>query len=308
MGFYSPSQLIQDAKRHGIKVLPVDVQQSRWEHRLVSGWENANGQPALQIGLRLVKGLSEEVGLRIEAATPFRDATDLARRARLNDQNLRFLARAGALKRLLGHRYQAHWEVAGVVEPLAIEESIEESTEKAIETEIADGDRSYGVVKENLVAGHEVALPGPTAADNMMDDYRYLSLTLGPHPMQLLRNHPFLTGHRTALDLDGYRQGRFVKMAGLVTGRQRPGTATGVLFVTLEDETGNINVIVWSSVLERFRAALLQGQLLRIKGVVEREKEVIHVVAGHVEDATWLLNELAEGADPAAPFKSRDFR
>ena len=295
MGFYSPSQLIQDAKRHGIEVLPVDVQESHWDHKLVGAVAVTDGvrscdQPPLRTGLRLVKGLSEEAGLRTEAAAPFRDAADLASRARLNDQNLRFLARAGALKSLLGHRYQAHWEVAGVAEPMPLEK-----TQSAHQ---ADGDATDA----------QVCLPGPSSADNMMDDYRYLSLTLGPHPMQLLRSHPFLAGHRTASDLEGYRQGRFVKMAGLVTGRQRPGTATGVLFVTLEDETGNINVIVWSSVLERYRAALLQGQLLRIKGVVEREKEVIHVVAGYVEDATWLLNELAQGTDPAAPFKSRDFR
>jgi error-prone DNA polymerase len=320
MGFYSPSQLIQDAERHAIEVLSVDVQESHWDHTLVgadsvrenldsrrnSRTESAptvvfNGdQPALRIGLRLVKGLSEEVGLRIEAAAPFRDAADLANRARLNDQNLRFLARAGALKSLFGHRYQAHWEVAGVVEPLPLEKK---PLERMLLEETQSAYRASGGSTDT-----QVSLPGPSSADNMMDDYRYLSLTLGPHPMQLLRAHPFLAGHRTASDLEGYRQGRFVKMAGLVTGRQRPGTATGVLFVTLEDETGNINVIVWSSVLERYRAALLQGQLLHIKGVVEREKEVIHVVAGYVEDATWLLNELAQGNAPAEPFKSRDFR
>jgi len=302
MGFYSPSQLIQDGKRHGIEVLPVDVQESHWNHRLPAGPENADGQPPLQVGLRLVKGLSEEVGLRIEAAAPFRDATDLARRARLNDQNLRFLARAGALKNLLGHRYQAHWEVAGVTEPLPLEKR---GLEKEEQQQVTEAQPAYR--QPNNPPDVQVSLPGPSSADNMMDDYRYLSLTLGPHPMQLLRSHPFLTGYRTALDLEGYRQGRFVKMAGLVTGRQRPGTATGVLFVTLEDETGNINVIVWASVLERYRAALLQGQLLRIKGVVEREKEVIHVVAGHVEDITWMLNEFAEGSEHAE-FRSRDFR
>ena len=142
----------------------------------------------------------------------------------------------------------------------------------------------------------------------MLSDYRYLSLTLGPHPMQLLRNHPRLTRHRTAVDLEGARHGQFVQVAGLVTGRQRPGTATGVLFVTLEDETGNINVVVWASVLERYRAALLGGQLLRLKGNVEREKEVIHVVAGYVEDATWMLGELSHTTSDSSPFRSRDFR
>lgn len=159
---------------------------------------------------------------------------------------------------------------------------------------------------------HEVEaqrlLPVPTAAGNMLDDYRYLGLTLGAHPLALLRTHPHLAaalkGCSTARQLAERRQGQFVRVAGLVTGRQRPGTATGVLFVTLEDETGNINLVVWASVLEAFRAALLQGRLLRVKGVVEREHRVIHVVAGHIEDVSGLLTALTDPAsapEPTAP-------
>jgi len=111
----------------------------------------------------------------------------------------------------------------------------------------------------------------------------------------------------TARALEQSRHGQFVRVAGVVTGRQRPGTATGVLFVTLEDETGNVNVVVWASVLERFRAPLLQGRLLRIRGVVEREREVIHVVAGHVEDLTGLLGRLDGNGTDTDPFRSRDF-
>ena len=147
-------------------------------------------------------------------------------------------------------------------------------------------------------------MPQPSAKEELLDDFRYTGLTLGPHPMCLLREQHDLTRYRTAADLEDYRQGQMIHVAGLVTGRQRPGTATGVVFVTLEDETGNINVVVWSSVMQRFRAALLQGQLLKIKGVVEREGTVIHVVAGHVEDATDLLRDMAQAA---LPFKSRDF-
>jgi error-prone DNA polymerase len=146
----------------------------------------------------------------------------------------------------------------------------------------------------------------------MFNDYRYLGLTLGAHPLELLRSNrklsSALTRCITADELTTSRHGQFVRVAGLVTGRQRPGTATGVLFVTLEDETGNINVVVWSSVLERFRAELLQGQLLRIKGVVEREREVIHLVAGHIEDITELLGALQTAGPQQSPFSSRDFR
>ncbi len=142
----------------------------------------------------------------------------------------------------------------------------------------------------------------------MLDDYRYLGLSLGPHPMALLRNSPHLQKHSTAVDLNACSQGQFVRVAGLVTGRQRPSTATGVLFVTLEDETGNVNLVVWSSVFDRYRAALLQGQLLKVKGVVEREGEVIHVVAGHIDDGTELLAGIARQGASAENFKSRDFR
>jgi error-prone DNA polymerase len=301
MGFYSPSQIIQDAARHGIEVRPVDVQRSDWDHRLegpppahspspAPGVYRANDQPPLRLGLRLVKGLSETAAQRIAAARPFRDVDDLARRAGLNDQALRFLARAGALKSLAGHRYRAHWEVAGIAEPTALEMT--------------------APTGEAQVPG---ALPTPSAVSDMLDDYRYLGLTLGEHPLALVRRHPHLGAAlrrcRTAAGLADCRHGQLVRVAGLVTGRQRPGTASGVLFVTLEDDTGNINLVVWPSVLERFRPAVLQGQLLRVKGTVERDREVIHVVAGQVEDASGWLGMLSETAgDEARPFRSRDFR
>ena len=281
MGFYSPSQLVQDAHRHQVSVLPIDVQHSDWDHRLASG---------LRLGLRMIKGLSEAAGRRIEAARPFRSPDDLAHRAVLDARELRFLARAGALAALAGHRHQAHWDVSGIASPLELQGALHQVAEPLPE----------------FIAG-DVQLPPPEPADTMLDDYRYTSLTLGPHPMTLLRDHPALAGYCRATDLEARRHGQIVKVAGLVTGRQRPSSASGVMFVTLEDETGNTNVVVWTSVLERYRAALLQGQLLRVKGVVEREKEVIHVVAGHIEDATGLLTELVSSPGDG-PFRSRDFR
>ncbi|HEX7036403.1 MAG TPA: OB-fold nucleic acid binding domain-containing protein, partial [Pseudomonadales bacterium] len=181
--------------------------------------------------------------------------------------------------------------------------------------EFAAGGRSHNEGGRSHSAEDEVMLPSPSVVDDMLDDYRYLGLTLGEHPLAVLRRHERLGGHlaqcHSAAELNRCRQGQFVRVAGLVTGRQRPGTASGVLFVTLEDETGNVNLVVWSAVLEQFRAALLQGQLLRVKGVVERDQEVIHVIAGHVEDRSDLLAALqdtrsGESAEP--PFSSRDFR
>ena len=309
MGFYSPSQLVQDAERHGIQVNPVDVQLSTWDHRLES--ENtaapdvhetvggARAQPCIRLGLRMVKGLAQEVGERIAAARPFNDPDDLVRRAAINSQTLRFLARAGALQGLAGHRYQAHWEVAAIQPSTALEQ--------AAESPPAESRAVYQLESST----DDVTLPAPSAADDMFNDYRYLGLTLGAHPLELLRSDRKLKSAlarcRTARELETSRHGQFVRVAGLVTGRQRPSTATGVLFVTLEDETGNINVVVWASVLERFRAELLQGQLLRIKGVVEREREVIHLVAGYIEDVTGLLGNLETAGPHRGPFSSRDF-
>ena len=133
----------------------------------------------------------------------------------------------------------------------------------------------------------------------MLADYAALGLTLGAHPMALLRERAEFRNGKRAADLARLNHGRFVRVAGLVTGRQRPSTASGVLSLTLEDETGNINVVVWTSILERFRGPILGGRLLLVKGVLEREGSVIHVVAGHVSDHSMRIGELRA--------RSRDF-
>ncbi|NKB97820.1 MAG: DNA polymerase III subunit alpha [Pseudomonadales bacterium] len=299
MGFYSPSQLIQDAKRHHIEIRDIDVTLSQWSHTLEV---KANQQPALRLGLRMVKGFREEVAdqlIATRAKVPFASAEDLAVRAGINDQAMKFLARAGALTSISGHRHQAHWQVAGVERPMPINTPLIAAEEPA----------PYNFSNEQ---DSDINLPSPSPQEDLISDYRYTGLTLGPHPMQLLRHEPQFTGYRTAADLETYRQGQNIRVAGLVTGRQRPGTATGVVFLTLEDETGNINIVIWSTVLERFRAIWLQGQLLKIKGIVEREGRVIHVVAGAVEDGTKYLRQMKD-TQPALydlgelPFKSRDF-
>ena len=289
MGFYSPSQLVQDAKRHAVVVRDTDVVCSDWAHTLERPHEHEGDLPALRLGLRLVKGLREEDAERITLAreqAPFRDPQDLAKRAALDEQTMRFLARAGALETLAGHRYQAHWDVAGIEQPTPLARLAEQTT-------------PYQT---------NVSLPAPSVANDVLDDYRYLSLSLKPHPMSLLRGNSALANHRCAKDLEAMSHGQLVQVAGLVTGRQRPGTATGVVFVTLEDETGNVNLVVWSTVMNQFRAALLQGQLLKVKGTVEREKEVIHVVVGFVEDASHLLAAMPGLTNAELPFRSRDFR
>ena len=298
MGFYSPSQLIQDAVAHGVECLPADVQESGWDYRLAAtssrGIDNNTSEtpPALRLGLRQIKGLGEEAGRRIEAGQPFRDIDDLHRRAALDDHDMTCLARADALEALSGHRYQAHWDAAGVDHPSALAKATQAAT-------------PYRTT---------VALEGPAEGEEMLADYRYLGLTLGPHPMALLRGDPEFRRCRTAKELQGFCQGQFIQVAGIVTCRQRPGTATGVMFMTLEDETGNSNIVVWNSVLKRFRAELLGSRLVAVKGIVEREGIVIHIVAGQVRNLSHKLTGLAlvdmpvSGNPADSLFKSRNFR
>ena len=271
--------------------------EAAWDHRLESPGkripEYRNPQRALRLGLRQIKGMGEEAAQRIAQAQPFADIDDLNRRAGLDDTTLTFLARAGALKSVSGHRYQAHWDAAGVDRPAALWKEWKEAQTPYATT---------------------VALAGPSEADDMLADYRYLGLTLGRHPMALLREAPELDRCRTASELATYRHEQFIEVAGIVTCRQRPGSASGVVFMTLEDETGVSNIVVWNSVLQRFRAPLLQGRLIAVKGVVEREGAVIHVIAGQVRDLSHKLAELSsqasresEAGSAGEQFRSRNF-
>ena len=289
MGFYSHSQLIQDAIRHQIVIEPIDVQHSRWDHKIERNSQEPGVQPSIRLGLRLIKGLNKDSGLRIEKALRskvFQGIDDLALRARINDQNMRFLARSGALASLSGNRHQAHWDVAGINRPLPLEK------------------KSHKIPQASQRVKDKTILPEPTPEKNLVSDYRYTGMTLGPHPLSLIKARGNWSKYTTANNLIGARPGQFIQIAGMVTGRQRPSTANGIIFMTIEDETGNINVVIWTSILKKFRSAVLQGQLLLIKGIVEREGHVIHVVAGQIEDASQLFNEMAKSS---LELESRDF-
>ncbi len=268
MGFYSPSQLVQDARRHGIEVRPIDIAHSGWDHRLE---QTPEGVPALRLGLRLVRGLHREAALRIVGERnrcAFRDLDDLSRRTGLDRGQLAALAAANALCAFSRHRHQAHWDIAGLERPSPLPIPTADHTSR-------------------------IELPAPGVGEDLLADYHSAGLTLGPHPMALLRGHRPLRGCARHRDLAGLGNGRFVRIAGLVTGRQRPGTASGVIFLTLEDETGNTNVIVWRDLQIRFRAALLNARLLLVKGVLEQRHGVCHIVAGELLDHSTLLAGLA---------------
>jgi error-prone DNA polymerase len=261
MGFYAPAQLVQDARRHGVRVHPVDVQASDWDCTLEDG--------ALRLGLRMAGGLAEAAGRRIAAARPFDSVAELAQRAQLDRKALRCLAAAGALQSLAGHRRLAHWSAAGTERQPPLQAPAFESLP---------------------------ALAAPREGEDIIADYASLGLTLGRHPVALLRDRLRKAGMVPAQALADFPQGRAVHLAGLVTCRQRPDTASGVVFVTLEDETGCVNVVVWRSLVDRQRRELLGARLLGVRGVVEREGEVIHVVARSLDDHSSLLGPLAAPA------------
>ncbi len=273
MGFYQPSQLVQDARRHGVEVRPADVAASDWDCTL----ERTATEPALRLGLRLVKGFNAEAAARIAAARarqPFLDVTDLVERAGLSRQEVDALAAGGALASLAGNRHRVRWQVAGVEEAMPL------------------------LGRPRFQEG-EPLLRAPTEAENLLADYARLGLTLGRHPLALLRERLRGLGFLTAAELAETSDGSTVRVAGLVINRQRPGTAKGVIFMTLEDETGHANLILWRKVAERQRRVMLGARLLGVTGVLQHKHGVLHVVAGRLEDHSRLIGSLLT--------RSRDF-
>ncbi|NIE62049.1 MULTISPECIES: error-prone DNA polymerase [unclassified Burkholderia] len=273
MGFYPPSQLVQDAKRHGVQVRPIDVTQSNWEASLeaLPDQPPPHGQPAVRLGLSLVRGLGEAAARRIEAARTagrFDNVDILARRAQLERRDLEALAAANALATLAGHRRDALWQaVAAAPERDLLATATIDEVEKP-------------------------ALGAPSEADDILADYHTTGLTLNRHPVALLR--PELRARRlsSAAELHDRPDGRLARACGLVTARQMPGTAKGVMFMTLEDETGCVNLIVRPELLARQRRETLDSRLLAASGVWQVASDVRHLVVQHFEDLTPLLGGL----------------
>lgn len=321
LGFYSASQLVQDARRHGVEVRSADVAVSAWDCTLewpekennclktdnydihpdslhgtvreslitnhqsrlanhgspVTDHKSRLSAPAVRLGLRMVKGFSEVGAERILAArkaTPFSSLEDLARRSQLTRLDLKHLATTGALSSLADHRHLAHWITAGI-EP------------------------APGLLRQAAFDEPLPQLAAPTEGENLIADYASLGLTLGRHPLALLRSRLRRMRLITAEELQRLAHGRLARTAGIVTCRQRPSTAKGVVFVTLEDETGYVNVVVWRDLVEKQRRELLSSSLLAVQGTVQREGKVIHLVAQRLMDHTQLLGRLTA--------RSRDF-
>jgi error-prone DNA polymerase len=276
MGFYSPSQLVQDARRHGVVVREIDVTISGWDSSLEEP-AGKRGQPAVRLGLSMLKGMRDGAAKRIEderAVQPFASVTDMARRADLDRHDLQVLAGGNALHQLAGNRRQALWQAVGAT---------------------PDKDLLRPTTPDEEVP----VLKLPTEGEEILGDYRSHGLTLGRHPLALLRarllEHRFLP----AATLNTYTNGMLARACGMVTVRQRPGTAKGVLFITIEDETGNVNVIIWPSLVEQQRREVLSAPLLGVYGVWQQEGTVRHLVAKRLVDMSHLLGRL--------PTISRDF-
>jgi error-prone DNA polymerase len=306
MGFYQPAQLLQDVQRHGVRVLPVDVTISEWNCALENlapspqplphkggGAQDTSAQPvppcstsalspqprlALRLGLRQIKGLAEATAQRIvaaRAAAPLRNVADLTERARLNAGERACLANAGALRSLSGHRYRARWDSAGADLPMPV---------------LAGA------------APHEalVALRAPSLREDVMSDYATQGLSLTLHPLALIR--PALARRRVVparTTTHKENHGRRMRCAGLVTVRQHPGTAKGVTFVTLEDETGIVNVVVWKRLAEKQHRVLIESAVMAVDGKFEAVDGVHHLIAERLHDYSALLPEFS--------FASRDF-
>jgi error-prone DNA polymerase len=276
LGFYSPSQLVQDARRHDVVVRPVDVTHSDWDSTLEE-LPNASEVPAVRLGLRLIAGFKEASAERLvdaRAQGPFDSAEDLARRAELEQHEMRLLAGADALISLSGHRRQQVWEASALKRPPKLLQD-------------ASVDEEFLELKPAL-EGEEV-----------VHDYATVGLTLRSHPLALLRPHLAKRRLMTAEDLEKVPNGRMVRCAGIVTNRQQPETANGTTFMTLEDETGNVQVIVWRSLREKQRPEVIRARLLAVFGTWQREGDVKTLIAGRLVNLSGLLGDL--------PTKSRDF-
>ena len=274
MGFYAPAQLVRSAREHGVEVRPIDVNRSEWDSSLEA---DANGKPAIRLGLRLVKTLSSRCGeslLRTRAQGKFVDIEDLARRARCDAKDLGALAAAGALRSLAGNRHRARWDVAGIEPPRPL----------------LGGSNPEGIPM----------LRPPEEAEDIAADYRHTGLSLGRHPLALLRAQLRGWGIKPARTVQRCRPGSLVYAAGLVITRQRPSSGGGVTFVTIEDESGYLNLIVWRQLAESQRAVLLKAALLGVEGRVQREGKVLHVIAERLHDHSRLLGRFT--------VRSRDFR
>ena len=286
LGFYAPAQIVRDAIEHGVTVRDVDVNRSDWDSTLEPD-PDAYGGYAMRLGLRQIKGMNEAVAARIVGlrGNGYGDPQVLRRRAGLDAATLERLAKADAFRSMALGRREALWAVKG----------------------LPDGALPLFDIADEAGEGMEpaVQLPPSTPGEEVVQDYRSLRLTLRQHPMALLRPSMADRGYLQAMRLMGIGNNRPIRIAGLVLVRQRPGTASGVIFATLEDETGIANVIIWPKTFERYRRIVLASRLLGVDGRLQREGRVIHIIADRLTDLTMDLAHLAQDGPTMPPALAR---
>lgn len=280
MGFYTPSQLIQDVQRHDVVVLPVCVNHSQWDSTLVPldlvSLDKVK-QQGIRLGFRLIKGMAKGDIAQLLDARPkkgFMDV-DALYQIGLSRRCLTLLSSADALAMIAGHRYQSQWTLSAYQPSLPLFDDLPPQSDN-------------------------IHLAPPSEMVSLMSDYQFLGLSLGRHLMAQLRKRQQLANCILASELKLCHHGQVVHVAGVVVGRQRPGSASGVTFVTLEDETGNINVIVWSATARVQRQPFLMSKVLKVTGVFETQSGVCHIIAGRLDDVSVDMNEF--------DVKSRDFK
>ena len=304
MGFYSPSQLVAEARRSGIAVRPADVSHSGWDSTLELDPANRDGLHALRLGLRLVKGLAAGEGERIAASrrpsghgTPWSSLADIMRRADVSARSLEAIANADGFASLGLNRRQALWEVRAL------------AGQRWQELPLF----AHATRRHHDLAGEEpaVTLPQAHAGEEVAADYRSLGLSLKDHPVRLLSRPLAKDGWQTCAVAHEARDGQRLRLAGLVTMRQRPGTAKGTVFLTLEDGLHSLNVIIWPKLTETYRDAMLRSQILGVVGRIQREKAVLHFIADQLFNLNGYLRYLDEDAarnQRGTRMRSRDFR
>jgi error-prone DNA polymerase len=275
MGFYAPAQIVRDAKEHGVEVLGVDVNHSDWDCTLEGG--------ALRLGLRQVEGLHREAGERVMTGRPYANVEDLRRRGEVPVHAIHRLAAADTFRSMQLDRRAALWDAR------ALKQAPDLPLFVAAET------RDEG---EELLPAQLPAMP---LAEHVVNDYQTIRLSLKAHPMGFLREYYAAQKFITADRLNAIRDGRRVSMAGLVLIRQRPGSAKGVCFITLEDETGIANLVVWPAVFDKQRKIVMGARLMAVHGIVQKDADngVIHVVARKLEDHSHMLRHLSEDSLPS---------